>query len=205
MTGKKIGLDLTTNIAKLNIALKILLFLMFFIATFFPIDHLEGKAIAARAPFFLGAVLVLPILSKVKKWKTYPHLADVFISIPFLLDTGGNLLYLFDSVWFYDDLIHALNWTCLVLAFHALRFRTITDARDAILLGIGVGAIMIVAWELVEWFVSVDGIGAAGALSLTYGDTIGDLFTSTFGGIVGSVIGVKWLGGRFADSKTNKN
>jgi hypothetical protein len=84
----------------------------------------------------------------------------------------------------------------LVAAFHAFRFRNVTDRRDAVLLGYGVGALAIVWWELMEWLVSEDGIGGAGALSLTYGDTIGDLLLSSTGGLVGSLLGVRWLGPR---------
>ena len=36
--------------------------------------------------------------------------------------------------------------------------------------------------------------GAGGGLGLTYGDTIGDLTLSTSGGVIGSLIGVYWLG-----------
>ena len=69
-----------------------------------------------------------------------------------------------------------------------------TDRRDAVLLGYGFGALAIVWWELLEWLVSEDGIGGAGGLALTYGDTIGDLLLSSTGGLVGSLLAVRWLG-----------
>lgn len=84
----------------------------------------------------------------------------------------------------------------LVGAFHAFRFRNVTDRRDALLLGYGFGAIAIVWWEIMEWAVSEDGFGGAGALALTYGDTVGDLFLSSTGGLVGSLVAVAWLGPR---------
>ena len=37
-------------------------------------------------------------------------------------------------------------------------------------------------------------LGVTGGLALTYGDTIGDLVLSSTGGLVGSWIGVRWLG-----------
>ena len=64
------------------------------------------------------------------------------------------------------------------------------------LLGYGFGALMIVLWEIFEWVVSEDGFGGAGNLSLTYGDTIGDLALSSTGGLIGSVAGVYLLGPR---------
>ena len=95
-----------------------------------------------------------------------------------------------------DDVLHALNWVLLVAAFHAFRFRNVNDRRDAVLLGYGFGAIAIVWWEILEWLVSTDGIGGADGLSLTYGDTIGDLLLSSTGGLVGSVLAVALLGPR---------
>ena len=71
--------------------------------------------------------------------------------------------------------------------------RRVADRRDAVLLGYGVGAIAIVWWEAMEWVVSEDGIGGAGGLSLTYGDTIGDLVLSSTGGLVGSILAVTLL------------
>ena len=44
--------------------------------------------------------------------------------------------------------------------------------------------------------VSVDGFGGADGLKLTYVDTVGDLFLSSTGGLVGSVLAVWWLGPR---------
>ena len=41
--------------------------------------------------------------------------------------------------------------------------------------------------------------GAGGGLALTYGDTVGDLALSTAGGMVGSWLGVRYLGARQRD------
>ena len=60
---------------------------------------------------------------------------------------------------------------------------------DPWLLGAGIGALAIVGWEIAEW--SVAETGAGGGLSLAYGDTIADLALSTFGGMVGSLVGVR--------------
>ena len=63
---------------------------------------------------------------------------------------------------------------------------------DAVLLGVGFGAIAIIVWEAFEWLISDAGPLAGDvpdALSLTYGDTVGDLVLSTTGGLLGSLIG----------------
>jgi len=117
---------------------------------------------------------------------------SALVVAPFLLDTLGNLLGFYDADTHTDDVLHALNWFLLVSAFHAWRFRRVSDRRDARLIGAGVGALTIVAWEIAEWAVAESGTG--GGLALTYGDTIGDLALSTGGGIVASFVAVGLFG-----------
>lgn len=133
-------------------------------------------------------------MARARNWQPYPHSADALLSAPFLVDTLGNLLGIYDRFDATDDVLHALNWILLVGAFHAFRFRNVEDRRDALLLGYGFGAIAIVGWEALEWAMSVDGFGGAGGLDLTYGDTIGDLILSSTGGLIGSWLGVALLG-----------
>ncbi len=82
----------------------------------------------------------------------------------------------------------------LVAAYHAFRFRRVGHRAEAVFLGYGFGAIAIVWWEIMEWAVSEDGFGGAGGLALTYQDTVIDLLLSSTGGLVGSLLGVWYLG-----------
>ncbi len=91
-------------------------------------------------------------------------------------------------------MLHAVNWLLLVGAFHAFRFCSVNDRRDAVLLGYGFSAITIVWWEIMEWAVSEDRFGGAGAPSLTHEDTAGDLLLSCTGGLLGSLIAAWWIG-----------
>lgn len=177
-----------------NVAIKVALVASFAIAIGLSPDTVEGKAMGARAPLFLAPVVIVPIVARWRHWEPYPHTADALLAAPFLIDTLGNLLGVYDNFEGTDDVLHAINWVLLVGAFHAFRFRNVGDRRDAVLLGYGFGAIAIVWWEIMEWTVSEDGVGGAGGLSLTYGDTIGDLLLSSTGGLIGSVLAVRWLG-----------
>ena len=179
-----------------NLAVKVALVASFAVAIGLSPDTVEGKAMGFRAPLFLAPVVIVPIVARVRHWEPYPHTADALLAAPFLIDTLGNLFGVYDEFPQTDDVLHALNWVLLVGAFHAFRFRNVHDRRDAVLLGYGFGAIMIVWWEVMEWAVSEEGFGGAGALSLTYGDTIGDLFLSSTGGLIGSLVAVRWLGPR---------
>jgi hypothetical protein len=179
-----------------NLAVKVALVASFAVAIGLSPDTVDGKAMGFRAPLFLAPVVIVPIIARVRGWDPYPHTADALLAAPFLLDTLGNLLGVYDEFPRTDDVLHTINWVLLVAAFHAFRFRNVGDRRDAVMLGYGFGAITIVWWEIMEWAVSEDGFGGAGGLALTYEDTVGDLFLSSTGGLIGSFIAVRWLGAR---------
>ena len=187
-------LDRTAWALRLNIAIKVGLAISFFVAIVVVPDSVDGKAMPMRAPLFMASAVLVPLIGWRRRWSPYAHTGDLLLAAPFLLDTLGTLFGLYDEYPATDDVLHALNWILLVGAFHAFRFRKVDDRRDAVLLGYGFGAIAIVWWEVLEWLVSTDGIGGADGLSLTYGDTIGDLLLSSTGGLLGSVVAVALLG-----------
>ena len=186
-------LDRSTGARWLNLFVKVALVASFVVAIGFEPSTVEGKAMGFRAPLFLAPAVVVPLLATYRGWEPYPHVADALVSAPFLLDTLGNLFGFYDDYPVTDDVLHAVNWVLLVGAFHAFRFRNVTDKREAVLLGYGFGALAIIWWEAMEWAVSEDGWGGADGLSLTYGDTVGDLVLSSTGGLVGSLIAVWWF------------
>jgi hypothetical protein len=189
-----LDVDRSSTTRWVNMAVKAALVASFAVAIGLSPDTVDGKAMGFRAPLFLAPVVIVPIVAWARRWEPYPHTADALLAAPFLVDTLGNLLGIYDEFPQTDDVLHALNWVLLVGAFHAFRFRNVDDRRDAVLLGYGFGAITIVWWEIMEWAVSEDGFGGAGGLALTYEDTIGDLLLSSTGGLIGSFIAVWWLG-----------
>lgn len=194
-------LDSSRQALVINLAVKAALVTAFAVAIIASPSTVEGKAMGFRAPLFLAPAVLIPILAKWRNWQPYPNTADALVSLPFLIDTVGNLFGFYDRYLLTDDVLHLLNWIPLVAAFHAFRFRNVFDRRDAVLLGYGFGAIAIVWWEVMEWAVSEDGFGGAGGLALTYEDTIGDLLLSSTGGLIGSVLGVMLLGPRSTGSR----
>ncbi len=175
----------------LNISAKTTLITLFAIASIFDIPILAGKGIPLRAPLYIGIILLIPFIAKLKKLEPYPHLADFFLAIPLLLDLGGNFLGLFDSFRFYDDIIHAVNWFFIVLAIHLLNAKNYTSKMQGFIFDVGAGTLLIVLWELGEWAVSADGLSIATNLKLSYADTIGDLAMSTLGGVLAALVGAK--------------
>ena len=177
---------------------KAALLLAFVVALTVPLDQLEGKGMAFRFPVFMLSAVLVPLAWR-RRFSPYPATADVLLVAPFLIDTLGNLVGLYDAYEATDDVMHTFNWVLLVAAFHAWRFRRSPDAGamskfDVWLLGVGIGALAIVGWEIAEWIVAETGAG--GGLALTYGDTVGDLALSTAGGMLGSWLGVRYLGER---------
>jgi hypothetical protein len=165
-----------------------------FVATFvFELPTTQGKGMELRAPFFVLGALSIYLVSRFKKWAVYPHVADTIFTIPFLLDTYGNIFGFFDSWRYYDDLIHTINWTCLVLVFQLFSVDTQKTRINAIMWSTGFGALLIILWEIAEWFVSIDGLLGLKGLRLSYEDTIGDLFMSTVGGVIGAILGSRFV------------
>ena len=58
----------------------------------------------------------------------YPYALDILWTLPFLIDTAGNAANLYDSVSWWDELNHFVNWGILVLAFGQLMLR-LPDGR----------------------------------------------------------------------------
>ncbi|MXY10497.1 MAG: hypothetical protein F4Z00_12675 [Acidimicrobiaceae bacterium] len=197
MTAGVERLDARRGAVPAAIGIKVALALAFVVALTVPLDQLEGKGMAFRFPVFMLSAVLVPLAWR-RRFSPYPATADVLLVAPFLIDTLGNLVGLYDAYEATDDVMHTFNWVLLVAAFHAWRFRRSPHAGamsrfDVWLLGVGIGALAIVGWEIAEWIVAETGAG--GGLALTYDDTVGDLALSTAGGMIGSWLGVQYLPG----------
>ncbi|MEM7337201.1 MAG: hypothetical protein AAF467_01065 [Actinomycetota bacterium] len=178
-----------------NIAIKIALVTTFAVAIIFEPSGAQGKGMEFRAPAFLGSAVLVPVIAIVRRWDPFPHTADALLAAPFLLDTFANTAGLYERFNSTDDVLHLVNWILLVGAFHAFRFRTIHDRRDALILGYGIGGLAIIWWEGFEWLLSTEGpLTSGGGLELGYTDTVGDLILSSSGGLVGSLLAIWVLG-----------
>ena len=175
--------------------MKAALALALVVALVAPLDHLADKGMAVRFPLFMLLSAVVPLVWRWRRFSPYPAAADTLLVAPFLVDTVANIAGFYDSFSFADDVIHPLSGMLVVLAFHAWWFRQPSpragSGLDWWLLGAGVGALAIVGWEVGEWAAVEAGFDFG--VPLTYGDTVGDLATSTTGGMVGSWLGVRFL------------
>lgn len=161
------------------------------IGALYPHGPFEGKGMAYRLPVFLAPGLIVWFRHH-RRLRTsgpapYPTALDLGLTVPFLSDTIGNTLGLFDSVQHFDSVMHTVNWAILCAGITVALGRTSSGrSTSAALLatsGAGIGAITIIAWEGMEYGVMKAGVAG---LNLTYADTLGDLALSTAGGAAGA-------------------
>lgn len=152
------------------------------------LPQFTGKAFAGRAVAYPLALLVLPVgwwLVGRPRRLAFPIWADILLGLPFLIDVGGNALNLYDTVEWWDDANHLVNWALHTAAIGLLlrlgRWGSWTRAA----LGIGWAATTAVLWELAEYAAFVpDSPEAATA----YADTLLDLALGMIGGAVAAVV-----------------
>lgn len=118
--------------------------------------------------------------------RTTPWTAFSLIALPFLIDVTGNTLDLYDSVTWWDDLNHFVNWALLCGGLGLLLARTNVRPRPLLALTIcGTGAILAIIWELGEYFAFIRG---GTELATAYEDTLGDLTLGTLGALLAGVV-----------------
>lgn len=169
----------------LNVGVKALLVGLLLFSVTSGLERFNGKAMWARALTYPLAALIVPVVWRLRgRTRPYPHLIDILIVLPFLIDTGGNVLDLY-SLWWFDDVAHFLNWLILVSAFALALQRTSLARLPAWSIAVGFGAATEILWELCEY--GVMKLGSSG-LQLTYEDTIGDLALGGLGTLLGATI-----------------
>ncbi|TML27553.1 MAG: hypothetical protein E6G26_09010 [Actinobacteria bacterium] len=169
----------------LNVGVKALLVALLLFSVTSGLERFNGKAMSARALAYPLAALIVPVVWRLRgRPRPYPHMIDILVVLPFVIDTGGNVLDLY-SVWWFDDVAHFLNWWILVSAFALALQRTSLGRLPSWSIAVGFGAATEILWELGEY--TVMKLGSSG-LQLTYEDTIGDLALGGLGTLLGATI-----------------
>jgi hypothetical protein len=146
-----------------------------------------------RAILYPLATLLIPLGWVLKgRPRPYPHTADTILAGPFLVDVGGNVANLYDTVVWFDDAAHAVTWMLLVFAVGALFLRLRLAPWITAALCIGFGSVTHVLWEILEYLIMMSG---RTGLHLTYGDTVGDLAASLSGSVLAGLV-TGWIAAR---------
>ena len=150
--------------------------------------RLRGKAMRTRALGYTAGLFLVPVLWRMLPNRgRYPRGLDLAVTIPLLIDAGGNAAGLYEEAHL-DDVVHFLN-AAIVSGVAGALFATRTDDPwQAALAGTGAAITAETAWEIAEWVAYEAG---AEGMDLTYGDTRADLAESSAGAIVGGL--VTWL------------
>ena len=162
------------------------------VATFVPgLPQFEGKAFGSRLlayPLLMAAPVVAWWLLSRRggSSRPLPWAAFAFLAAPFLVDVTGNSLDLYDSILWWDDVNHFVNWLLLGLGIGLMLRRA--EVRPTWVLGVavaGLGAVLAILWELAEWWLF---IRHGTELDTAYTDTLGDEALGMLGAAVAGVV-----------------
>ena len=150
------------------------------------LQQFEGKGFFWRLITYPVAALVIPAvwMASGRKW-SYPFAADVLITLPFLVDTVGNSLDLYDTIYWWDDANHLVNWALLSGGFGALIRRTSSWPWATLAYVTGFGAVTAILWEVAEYLAFIRN---SPELETAYVDTLGDLTLGLSGSALAGLI-----------------
>jgi hypothetical protein len=145
----------------------------------------SGKAMRIRAIGYAGGMLLVPVAWRLRgRPEPYPRTLDLAVTLPLLVDAGGNAIGVYQRAH-VDDLIHfadGATFASVVGALATPRVRTSWEAAGvATMAGIAAAGL----WEIGEW-VGLK-LGAKG-MDLSYDDTITDLAETAAGALLGGVV-----------------
>jgi len=156
-----------------------------------------SKAMTARAGIY-PLLIAIPALSWLavrmaarrngRPDPAYPLVADILITIPFVVDLVGNAFNFYDSIDHFDDACHLVNWAILTGAVGTVIIKRSELATwEIVWLLVGFGTATAVLWEIGEYGAFVT---KAPEVKTAYSDTIGDLTLGTIGSLVAALITV---------------
>ena len=156
-----------------NLAVKAALIILLVFGAFSGLQQFEGKAFLWRLATYPVAALVIPAVWYIRyRGASYPFASDILLTLPFLVDTAGNALDLYDSIEWWDDANHLVNWGLLSGAIGALAVRNRVRPWETLAYVVGFGAVTAILWEVAEYFAF---IRRSPELDIAYTDTLGDL------------------------------
>jgi hypothetical protein len=179
----------------LNLAVKVALVgLLLFAVIRDDLPQFQGKAMVGRALTYPLSALLVPVIWWIvgkRRGRTpdYPHVLDILLVLPFLVDTVGNTLNLYDTIEWWDDANHLVNWGILSAGFGQLLLRLPVGKLSTAGLTVGFGAVTAIIWEFAEY---VTFIRNSPEITTAYTDTLGDMALGLSGSVVAAVL-TAWI------------
>jgi hypothetical protein len=165
----------------IDVAVKAALVGLLAFGAFSGLQQFEGKAFGARLATYPLSLVVVPAAWWLRgrgRGSPFPYGVDTLLGLPFLIDVLGNAFDLYDSISWWDDVNHYVNWAILTGAFGLFLLRLSLARWVTFGLAVGFGAVTAILWELGEYFAF---IRHSSELSTAYTDTLGDLSLGLFG------------------------
>ena len=160
------------------------------VATWVPgIERFADKAFGARLAAYPLLMLTVPalwwlVVRRRRPDAEPPHVAFALVMLGFLVDTTGNSLDLYDTVVWWDDANHFVNWFFLLSGLGLILARELRPRWAQVLLVAGLGCLLALGWEIAEWYTF---IRHGTELDTAYEDTLADMMLGTCGGFLGAL------------------
>lgn len=165
-----------------NLAIKVVLVGLLVVGAFSGLQQFEGKGYSWRLASYPIAAVVVPVAWRLLgRRPPYPYAVDLLLTLPFLVDTAGNALDLYDTIVWWDDANHFVNWALLSGAVGALAWRHRVVRWQTVAFVVGFGAVAAILWEIGEYFAF---IRDSSELDTAYADTLGDMSLGLSGSVV---------------------
>lgn len=150
-------------------------------------SHLRDKAAEARAIGYPLVSFTVPAIWLLvwKERASFPWLADLLVTLTCFTDILGNRMDLYDTVVWFDDLMHFANTGLIAAAIILLTLHRSAPRYRVVERALAVGATAAIAWEIAEFFAFISG-GAEHAFA--YEDTLGDLGLGVLGSITAALV-----------------
>ena len=167
----------------LDVMAKVALVLLLATAIAFPdVGNMEDKAAGVRAVGYPLAAFTVPALWYLRRRgrEPFPWLADLLVTATCFSDTLGNRLDLYDSVVWFDDVMHFVNVGLLSAAVIMLSLPPTATLGQTIERALAFGGTAALAWEVAEYFAFVS---RSTERQFAYPDTLGDLALGWLGAV----------------------
>ena len=145
----------------------------------------HGKGMRLRAIGYAGGMLVAPVAWRLRgRQDPYPRELDLAVTLPLLLDAGGNAIGIYRRAH-VDDLVHFADGALVSSVVGALATPRVRTSWEAAGIGAAAGAALAGVWEVGEWIGLK--VGAKG-MDLSYDDTMTDIIETIAGAALGGVV-----------------
>jgi hypothetical protein len=172
----------------LDLAVKLVLLSLLAFGAFSGLERFAGKAFGWRLLGYSIAACLVPAIWAIRGRRLpYPFAVDTLFVLPFLIDTLGNALDLYDTIDWWDDANHFVNWALLSGAVVFALRRTHVNRAELFALVVGFGGVTAILWEVGEYFAFIRN---SPELATAYTDTLGDLALGLSGSTLTAAIAV---------------